>query len=276
MTQTHDFYWHHEDYRFKLNEGRYTRTPHIHSYYEFVFVFDGAVRLAADGREYLLKRGDAALILPWQLHSYESERENRLFVTVFAEKTATDFHNQMRFVYPESNVFSFGETVRNIIQALLDAEEASIYLYHAMLNCAIDCFLSSAVLKEKKTDVRNINDIVFYTAEHLNTELDLKEVAKALGYSSNYLSHIIKSNIGINFRTLLNLMKFERAKTLLRITSKSMSEIAHLSGFGTERSFNRVFKALSSVTPREYRERKSEVAESEIYKFRVPQILIKQ
>jgi transcriptional regulator GlxA family with amidase domain len=48
-------------------------------------------------------------------------------------------------------------------------------------------------------------------------------------------------------------MRIERAKTLLRRSEKSITEIAYETGFGSIHYFSRYFKESVGITPNEYR-----------------------
>lgn len=89
--------------------------------------------------------------------------------------------------------------------------------------------------------------------EHSGDELSLKQVAKVVNLSSNYLSEKFKETTGINFVKYVARARYEKAATLLRDADLRVSEIAFVSGFQSLSQFNRVFKRLSGKSPTEYR-----------------------
>ncbi len=135
----------------------------------------------------------------------------------------------------------------------LSYNDGDIYNTKSILYGAIGDLLRQTEFTSKKSESEIVDKIISYSIENISHELDLEQVSAVLGYNRNYLLHIIKSTAGINFRMLSNCIKFERSKSLLINTENSMGEIAYLSGFGTEQSFNRVFRTLSGMTPTEYR-----------------------
>ncbi len=57
----------------------------------------------------------------------------------------------------------------------------------------------------------------------------------------------------MNFKSLLNVFRFDKACRLLANKSIDIGDISEKCGFGSLRNFNRVFKDLSGTSPSEYR-----------------------
>ena len=79
-------------------------------------------------------------------------------------------------------------------------------------------------------------------------------LAAAVGVSKDYLSHIFHQELGFSPWEYLNRYRIERAKTLLRETTRSITEIAIQVGFDDLSYFSRVFTKHAGCSPRTYRE----------------------
>lgn len=91
---------------------------------------------------------------------------------------------------------------------------------------------------------------------YLNSELKLQEVADLLGTNRTYLSAGIKAATGKSFTWFVNTYRVEYAKELLmRHPEEKISAIWAESGFSTESSFFRTFKAVTGSTPGEWKEK---------------------
>ena len=125
------------------------------------------------------------------------------------------------------------------------------------LNLILAHVLERSELGETRhTDGNLYQKVISYLSEHYAEELLLSEVAREFGYNTKYLSHALHSLTGINFRRLLNVYRVNHAKELLKNErDKSIAYAAAESGFGALNTFNREFKKLVGMTPREYRER---------------------
>ena len=90
--------------------------------------------------------------------------------------------------------------------------------------------------------------------ENKKSDLTVGEVAKAIGYSKSHLSFCINRAAGFSFSTLLSMLRIEEAKIMLKRSKRSILDISLECGFGSERNFYRRFKAITGISPREYRE----------------------
>ena len=88
---------------------------------------------------------------------------------------------------------------------------------------------------------------------HANEELSLGRVARATNTSPNYFSEKFKEATGVTFVKYVARTRLENAAALLRDSELRISEIAFATGFQSLSQFNRVFKTLAGVSPKEYR-----------------------
>ena len=88
---------------------------------------------------------------------------------------------------------------------------------------------------------------------YLNSELKLQDVADMLNTNRTYLADCIKADCGQTFTQFVNTYRVECAKQLLsQYPDRKMSAVATESGFATEASFFRNFKAQTGTTPKEW------------------------
>lgn len=87
---------------------------------------------------------------------------------------------------------------------------------------------------------------------YLNPNLKLADMAEALGVNRNAVSACINAQGG-SFIQLVNDYRLQHAKELLRSdSSMKVSTVGLESGFANERSFFRVFKDATGMTPKEW------------------------
>jgi transcriptional regulator GlxA family with amidase domain len=84
--------------------------------------------------------------------------------------------------------------------------------------------------------------------------LTRREVADGLGVSEDYLTRIFSLELGISPWDYLNRYRIARAKKLLRETEDQLSRL-EAAGFSDPAYFSRVFRRITGVAPRTYRER---------------------
>ena len=119
--------------------------------------------------------------------------------------------------------------------------------------------LKIALYEERKTEEqdaqeeRTITGIIRYLQEHLDKEISLNILADEFHLSSQYISQLFKSEIGVNFLAYLTSIRMERAKKLLLATSLSIGEISEKCGYADYRVFTKAFKKEEGSTPSQYR-----------------------
>ncbi|MEV1082058.1 helix-turn-helix transcriptional regulator [Streptomyces sp. NPDC050211] len=83
--------------------------------------------------------------------------------------------------------------------------------------------------------------------------LDLDAVAAHAGYSRYHFIRAFKAAYGETPGQYLTHRRIERAEDLLRTANLTVTEICHLVGFSSLGTFSTRFKALTGLTPTEYR-----------------------
>jgi len=92
-----------------------------------------------------------------------------------------------------------------------------------------------------------------YIAEHAEDDLSLARIAKAVNVSANYFSTLFKQATGLNFAEYVARVRVEKTKNLLLNPNLRISEIAFEVGFQSLSQFNRSFRRVAGVSPKEYR-----------------------
>jgi two-component system, response regulator YesN len=93
-----------------------------------------------------------------------------------------------------------------------------------------------------------------YMEQHFHHPLTLKDVADEVFLNPAYFSNLFKQRTGVTFIEQLTHIRIEEAKKKLALTNEKISVISDETGFTNVRHFNRVFKNLSGLSPKEYRD----------------------
>ena len=107
----------------------------------------------------------------------------------------------------------------------------------------------------KSTDSKKhiIDSVINFVQNHYAEQITLSHVANYIHISHAYLSRVINEELGMGFSDLLNMIRIEYAKKLLKESRMTMNEIAQKTGFLSGNVFINIFKKHTGVTPGKYR-----------------------
>ena len=225
--------------------------PHLHESFELLFVQEGEISVRLEETEYTVRQGQLILILPNLIHEYRSKAENNVgHLLIFSadylpEIYETAAKNGFRHPILEQCEASFLRLLQSRDNHYIFRSElygiAAVY----MKNAAIP----PAVRRNKELAIK----IFEYIENHYEENIDEQGLARTLGYHPRYLSRMINQNFGVSFTVLLNEFRIHMAKNLLLSSKESVTEIYTRVGFDSQSSFNRNFKRITGIAPREYR-----------------------
>lgn len=101
-----------------------------------------------------------------------------------------------------------------------------------------------------KEEIRKAKDFIekLYTDE----ELDRDRVAAEVHLSPSHFSYLFKKETGLKFNQYLNQFRIGKAVELLINTQENISQIAFAVGFGSLEHFDRTFRKIKKLSPKEY------------------------
>lgn len=102
--------------------------------------------------------------------------------------------------------------------------------------------------------MERIRKVVESEKLYLNSELKMSDVAAMLHTNSTYISESINTQKKCSFSQFINSYRVEYAKRLIRSNPDAkLSTLCIEAGFSNETSFFRTFKAMTGMTPNEWR-----------------------
>lgn len=99
---------------------------------------------------------------------------------------------------------------------------------------------------------KTVYGIVKYIDSNIYSVKTVKEVASALSYTENYISHVFKSKMGMTLLSYIKKKKLEAARVLIEHKNTELEEIAELLRFDSLSGMSRAFKAEYGKTPAQY------------------------
>jgi two-component system, response regulator YesN len=95
---------------------------------------------------------------------------------------------------------------------------------------------------------------VEYIRKNYNKDLNLAIISNMVSMNSNYFSSLFKKKTGLSFVNFLQTVRVEKSKALLMEPGPKIYEIAEKVGYNDEKYYCKVFKAITGVSPNDYRQ----------------------
>jgi AraC-like DNA-binding protein len=224
---------------------------HFHTNFEFVCVEDGNLTLHISERCFNLTKGMGAIILPSEVHWYETKDYSKsklcIFSTDFVTESLKIFENSIlqKPVFP----FRFFNEFSRIAELKDNLFFQKAFFYY-ICGCAIE---GGTQKLSKPKDTNLLYKIIYYINENFKENITLLKMSRDLGYHHVYLSSFLNKNISISFSRLVNERRIEYAKKLLQNSNLNITQISFESGFLSVRNFNRSFFQLEGISPKQFK-----------------------
>jgi len=231
----------------------------MHHRYVLMRVLKTAGVVSVDGQSFQLNEGDALLVMPYQFHHYidlESDSLRWLFITFEMERgDALLAGLSYRCLQPD-------QQAHELWLELVTLWEGGTLLQQAEILPILDRMLtrlqiSATATIPPHTDARKgagnewITQIEALIIRSVKEGWTFKEVAQRVGYSERHLRNLFEQQMGLSLREYRNNYQFHRAISLMRDSTRRLTDVAELSGFNSQSVFTRFIKRMANQTPRE-------------------------
>jgi len=109
--------------------------------------------------------------------------------------------------------------------------------------------IKNKVRNRQISNTRTLQTILEFLESNYTNDINLEDIAKLLHISPFHLARVFRGITGMNFKTFINNFRIEKADHLLQNTTDSITKIAFSCGFGSVRTFNRVYKSNKGHPP---------------------------
>lgn len=109
-------------------------------------------------------------------------------------------------------------------------------------------------LKKHDTISKHIRKSIDYIYDNLNKPISVSELASQQGLSTGYFSRLFVTETGMNVNQYINEVKIKTAQNMLKFSESSILDIALSLGFSSQSAFSSVFKKITGMSPKVYRD----------------------
>lgn len=236
---------------------------HLHNCPELVLMRAGSMKAQIGGQEHVLKADDLAIILPNISHSYQTltpPAETIIDLIICGCNPQTGLPRQLMgrmLAEPVKPIASCHPDVAYAFRALLteagNAESAPIV--SAYFQILWQRLLPSLDTVDAMAPAMSnlVATLITYVTESFRYPLSLESLSKELGVSRFHISRIFTQVLHIGFYEYINSLRINYAKELLLDSEYKILDIAEMSGFQSQQTFNRIFREFCGMPPSEYR-----------------------
>lgn len=230
--------------------------PHIHKEVELIYVTQGVIIANCEGKLTELKAGTFFLVAPNQVHYYEKGTSEISYLYLVCDTRHLKGYSVLL-----SKKIPINNACNNKDNGLIELFNLSIEevknekdspILDGLLSALIGKLLRYYEFTERTANNDIISEIFNYCTEHFTEAITADEIAEKLHISRYYLSHIFNDKLKISFKDYINSLRADEALRLIESGECSITEAALASGFSTIRTFNRAFKKIYGISPREY------------------------
>lgn len=248
---------------------RYQMPLHWHLEYELILVLSGRFHLSIDGEQYLLEAGDSAWISDGAIHGGEPENcvyecvvfdlAALLRDTPLCTKSAKEFLTHSSSYTGKLEKGSTNAQLADKIFETMEKEQNGYewttvgLLWQLMGNMLKSHANISLNYNQSRQQISKLKAVLAYIRDNYEAQITLEELADIAEMSPRYFCRAFSAMTGKTPIAYLNYYRIECAGEFLKLTDKTVTEIAISCGFNDMSYFSKQFKRYKSITPSQYR-----------------------
>ena len=245
---------------------------------------EGKGTLEINKKKYELGAGDVFYIPPKVEAWYESDKDDPWcytwvgFVGMKAEECTSQagfsLKNPVRKINCVDKVGQYIERMLEAYQLSYSNELKRNGLLHLVMSAFVEDYCQNnaalgVVAPHPYPGAVYVKHAVEYMTYHYDEKLKINDLADFIGINRSYLTSSFKKHMGCSPQEFLINLRVEKAKSLLKKTDMSINAVANAVGYPDQLAFSKVFKQHCGMSPRMYKEEKSElVINKEKYEYK--------
>lgn len=248
-------------------------TYHWHYDYELILVLKGSVSLKIWPDSCIITEGNIVLINSKVVHGLNETNENNICLIIQMKQelfeNRKDKNQNYQFylnsstdlVKPKVPYEVFTKNAAGIGLRCYEDTLTGYYRIQALLYTLVADIFEYTHYDIRQYADKNATvleaDILLRIIEYVEKNYSEDNLAEALchyiGMSDKTLYRFLKAHTNLTLKELTTSIKLEKTLHMLTRTEKPISIIAQECGFGTDKTFYRIFKSEFGITPNEYR-----------------------
>lgn len=253
---------------------------HNHDYIEIIYVAVGSCQHFFEKTSFQMNEGDICIMAPFTLHTLSCTNDESCILNlmiskkVFSQnflnllrggKVVSEFLEKIIYQHAASPYILFPTKqdpwLLELARRLLTEKKLELHAYEYSISLLANEFLLHisreyeplAIVPDQQGKSQNTLIVAVLSYLSVNySSATLHDTAAFFGYSSAYLSRFIRENTGKTYNTIITELQMEHAAKLLKSGEYNLTEIAHTVGCFDSSHFNKKFKSIYGISPKQY------------------------
>ena len=258
---------------------------HNHDYVEIIYIAAGSCIHFFQDSSFPMNKGDVCILAPNAFHALSCTNDESCIVNIMVNRqffdqsfmeilrggrVLSEFMEQILYQRSVSPYLLFhtgnDPWLLELAVHLISEAKGSYYASDYSIRLLTSEFLLHIVReyealaivpgKQKNTQNNLIVAVLGFLSVNYN-RTSLSETARFFGYSPSYFSRFIRENTGKTYMQLITTIQMERAVTFMKNGQTNLAEVAQAVGCFDSSHFNKKFKSVYGMSPRQYEEQLS-------------------
>lgn len=226
----------------------------------FIYILSGELHVRLQNRQYTAGEQEIILIDCSKPHSYYCTSSCEFLFFHYDGFHAQNLTEHL-IVQNESAVFRLANhrEILKPLDKLLKSLENNDYPSDIDLSCIVYSILCQMQSFNDFTTAASspmsevIAEVINFMKKNIQEPLSLDVLADHVNISTSYLSHQFRAETGCSPIEYLARLKINYAKTILRSTNRTVSDIALSLGYSSSASFINAFTSRVGISPKQFR-----------------------
>ena len=243
---------------------------HIQFCHEITYIISGKGTFISGDDSTVVQQGDIHVISKGVKHRIiPDERSNLRFANIGFEFSESLQENmdplRKQFEQNDYLILRDNGEIRILMTMLINEMQSQGAYSHTLIECYIKLILThiyrmmdsgepEVFSPKKSTSPMKLTPyaIIKYVDNNLFEFPGIDDIARALGYSQSYISHMFKDKMGITLQEYICNKKIEASLDFLKYQKYTVTQIAMMLNYASVQSFCKAFRKAMGCSPTEY------------------------
>ena len=228
---------------------------HYHDLFEIYLLERGECKYFIDEESYDVKEGDLILIPAGTIHKtlYEVPEYTRRLIYCPAHFIPTKIVDSLPSILYHYRAPELRQDITDIFDTVEREQEKndqfSMDIIQNQIHMLFYLIIRNKPARSQKGNMY-VSEAISFIKDNYDRDIRLPDIAELYSVSPEHLSRVFKKETGFTFREYLNMIRLQKAETMLKNEPKAtVSDIAFRCGFNDSNYFSDKFKKAYGYSP---------------------------